>query len=265
MIRKPSGAAQSFNPSIIQCGLWLGSRRRSRAIFSSNLSISGLKASRGCAPTFRITSPVTLLRIVRSRFDRILQGAMKKSRLVPLLVALAVLGSSSIGSAVQDHDPRQWQVKYTAQLLNRQPYELHNLRRRELDLTSQLGFKEGPRLKPDTIAFTGPSGGFFQFVRHRDNNPTIIKGYQTVAMYNTKTGRYLYYDNKGKFKEFRWDDSPVYQWLLELQCPAAAPQFNVTFSLHNNLLRADLVYVSSYGLTWLPRAGGSRRYDDPCR
>lgn len=242
----------------------------------------------GDVPQPTPTSLASLLRIVRLRLDRILQGAMKKSRLVPLLVALAVLGSSSIGSAIEDNDPRQWQVETPRaldksnnrpgraavpskpfELLNRQPYELYNLRRRELGLASQLSFKESKGWGGnDYLDFTFSSGGDFQFVRKRDNNPTIIKGYQSVAMYNSRARRYLYYHGKtrdhGKLRTFSWDDSPVYQWLVEEQCPAAGPLFSVVFSLYNTDWKADLVVNRNGGFGFLQRAGGPRRYE-PCR
>jgi hypothetical protein len=81
-----------------------------------------------------------------SRFDRIFQGSDHDNTSSSLPSYACRFGGASIGSAIDVNDPRQWQVKYTAKVLPATAYELHNLRRRELDLTSQLGFKEGPRL-----------------------------------------------------------------------------------------------------------------------
>jgi len=101
------------------------------------------------------------------------------------------------------------------------------------------------------------NGGRFEFRRQappgtRDHRKGPISSDANVAIFNSKTRRYLKYYERGDSKaELEWSNTPVYEWQLHDQ---SASSGRVYFSLFNNRVKKYLVHkVQNYGINlgWL--------------
>ena len=152
---------------------------------------------------------------------------------------------------------RQWQVNNSDSVKGWTPYELHNLRRRELNLTSQLGYaKLDVSLwpDPDWVDWVGTSGGHFEF-RPPNPNPKIrdhrtVKPDDFLALYNTKirkyfVGRWVQDKYAG---DYMWSSTPSYEWQVH-------DRQGATFALFNTRILGYYVYDEKHkfkpGLKWI--------------
>lgn len=105
--------------------------------------------------------------------------------------------------------PMQWEIRNTTAVMPEQEYAIFNLRRGELDLSSKLTFKENSTR--DRTGW-GQNGGDFIF--KRDTASTTVRDHrglrdsEFVAIFNTKTNRYLYSDGL-------WQGKPAYIWMVK--------------------------------------------------
>jgi hypothetical protein len=108
-------------------------------------------------------------------------------------------------------EPRQWEIRNVTGIKADELYEIYNLRRDEMDLSSELAFEE--RDSRDATGW-GQNGG--RFVFKRDTASTNVRDHRTVrdgefvAIYNTKTKRYMSYIGV-------WEDKPQYVWMMKKQ------------------------------------------------
>lgn len=170
----------------------------------------------------------------------------------PLLVtALALVAGAVLPTAAAHAAPaaaQQWKVANTSSVSNGTAYQLSNT-------------KGGGRLGYDNRTFgvdlgwnRGSKGGHFTFLRDpgrpnvRDHRSGPLAADQHVAIYNTKTRRYLRYEKRGEWKaELEWSRTPVYEWELH-------DQEGPAFALFNDRVDRYLVHqFKNYGINlgWL--------------
>jgi hypothetical protein len=163
-----------------------------------------------------------------------------------LLVALILITIPAVSGAAPSA-AKQWSVDKTDQINNETEYVLYNL-------GSQLGY-ENRTFGVDLGR--GARGGFFFFVRQapsgkRDRRVGPIAGDDNVAIFNTKTLRYLMFYARGDVKaELEWTNTPVYEWQIQDQSASGG---RVHFALFNSRVKKYLVYkVQNYGINlgWL--------------
>ena len=143
---------------------------------------------------------------------------------------------------------RQWNVNNTDKISYATDYELYNT-------TEQIGYDD--RTFGVDLGWVGHGGGLFEFLRQapagtRDHRTGPIAGDANVAIYNTKTRRYLmYYDRSDTKAELEWTSTPVYEWQLQDQTSSGG---RVHFALFNSRVKKYLVHkVQNYGINlgWL--------------
>ena len=178
---------------------------------------------------------------------------MNTNRLVVLFSSLAVISLLPVHSNAAPSNAKQWNVSDTDQISYGTEYKLYNT-------TEQLGYDD--RTFGVDLGWVG-SGGLFVFMRQappgtRDHRKGPIAGEDNVAIYNTKTRRYLMYFDRGDTKaELEWTSTPVYEWQLQDQ---ATSRGRVYFALFNSRVKKYLVHkVQNYGINlgWLNDAGPS--------
>ena len=142
---------------------------------------------------------------------------------------------------------KQWTVDQTNQISNETRYALYNM-------GSKIGYDN--RTFGVDLA-RGHKGGFFFFVRQapsgkRDRRMGPIPEDANVAIFNTKTNRYLMFYARGDVKaELEWTNTPVYEWQIQDQSASGG---RVHFALFNSRVKKYLVYkVQNYGINlgWL--------------
>lgn len=172
--------------------------------------------------------------MIRNRFHAVLLGAV-------VLIAMPAVSAAAPAAA------RQWTVDQTNQISNETRYALYN---------------RGSKIGYDNRTFgvdlaRGHNGGFFFFVRQapsgkRDRRMGPIPEDANVAIFNTKTNRYLMFYARGDVKaELEWTNTPVYEWQIQDQ---SASNGSVHFALFNSRVKKYLVYkVQNYGINlgWL--------------
>jgi hypothetical protein len=172
---------------------------------------------------------------------------MIRNRFHALLLATVVLIATSAVALAAPSAARQWSVDKTDQINNETEYVLYNL-------DSQLGY-ENRTFGIDLGR--GARGGFFFFVRQapsgkRDRRVGPIGEADKVAIFNTKTLRYLMFYARGDVKaELEWTNTPVYEWQLQDQSASGG---RVHFALFNTRVKKYLVFkVQNYGINlgWL--------------
>jgi hypothetical protein len=172
---------------------------------------------------------------------------MKKTNILIGLVGLLALTAVPTASQVAPPAAKEWNVNNTDRMSPATEYELY-------DRTSQLGY-ENRNFGVD-LGFVGHGGGWFEFIRKappgvRDHRGPIASS-ENVALYNTKTRRYLMYYDRGDVKaDLEWSDTPVYEWQLHDQSASGG---RVHFALFNNRIKKYLVYqFRNYGINlgWL--------------
>jgi hypothetical protein len=152
----------------------------------------------------------------------------RRRRLVTLIVSALALGAAVAPGAAQAtdlRDPLQWEVLYTNTIKIDEEYQLHNIRRHELRLSSQFGF----RMYERTLAADVPDAGFvrgghFVFKRPNPRDHRSVRPGENVAIYNTKVKKYLGssqfryvspFTGSRSRKIQRWSDTPNYDWQLQ--------------------------------------------------
>jgi len=142
---------------------------------------------------------------------------------------------------------KQWSVDKTDQIGYETDYVLYNL-------GSKIGYDN--RTFGVDLA-RGHNGGFFAFRRKaspgtRDRRLGPIASDDNVAIFNTKTLRYLRFFPRGDAKaELEWSNTPVYEWQIQDQSASGG---RVHFALFNSRVKKYLVYkIQNYGINlgWL--------------
>ena len=172
--------------------------------------------------------------MIRNRFHGIVLSAL-------VLIAMPAVSVAAPSAA------KQWSVDKTDQISYETDYVLFNL-------GSQLGY-ENRTFGVDLGR--GARGGFFAFLRQapsgkRDHNLGPIGEADKVAIFNTKTLRYLMFYARGDVKaELEWTNKPVYEWQIQDQSASGG---RVHFALFNTRVKKYLVYkFQNYGINlgWL--------------
>lgn len=186
-------------------------------------------------------------------------------RQVMLVFAVANLFAPAAG-AVDPDNPAQWQVENTEAVLGNEPYELHNLRRRALNLSSQLGFvrKKNHLLErdQDDLGWPGHSGGHFVFVRHDKTDRSSILESEVVAIYNTLNRKYL----TEAFEilpslTHKFSSSPSFEWMLHGRRGASFALYNIKRGGY--LMLGGKHHGVDASLTFANCSGGENRKTDP--
>lgn len=170
---------------------------------------------------------------------------------VLVIALLALVSSPATESASRPPEARQWQVKNSETVKAGVEYELHNTRRRQLDLSSQLGLKKtsvflGKDI--EDVGWVGSRGGHFEFRRPNPRDHRSISPDETLALYNTKNGKYLVY--RADPTNHAFSSSPSYEWMV-------LDREGADFSLYNTKNRDYLVLgvtfkgANNHALAWL--------------
>lgn len=167
---------------------------------------------------------------------------------VHILIALVLLGAPAgvpaVAQVVVPSAAHQWEVHNADGVSYGTDYELHNQKN-----NSQLGY-EG------ALGWVGHSGGYFNFMRWapdgtRDHRTGPIPENADVAIYNTKSRRYLTYktfDNNQA--ELDWTTTLSYEWQLHDQQGTSV----ASFALFNSRVKKYLVLQNKdrgINLGWL--------------
>ena len=164
------------------------------------------------------------------------------------LLAVFALAAMPVASEAAPAAAKQWNVNHESQASFAVEYELYNK-------STQLGYED--RTFGVDLGWVGNSGGHFEFRRQApprttDHRRGPIAGDENVAIYNTKTRRYLMYYKRGDTKaELEWSSTPVYEWQIQDQSASGG---RVHFALFND--RVDKYLISqtkNYGINlgWL--------------
>lgn len=175
-----------------------------------------------------------------------------------MLTLVALAGAPATKSRVRSNfqtppaGARQWQVNNSSTVLGSTAYELHNLRRRKLNLTSQLGYaKRDVSLwpDPDSVDWVGTSGGHFEFRRPNIRDHRTVSPSESLALYNTKirkyfVGRWV----EDKYSGYLWSSSPAYEWQVH-------DRQGADFALYNTRILGYYIFDEKHnfkpGLRWL--------------
>ena len=167
---------------------------------------------------------------------------MIKSHIFSVLFAALTLAIPTASQAALAA-AKQWNVNNTDRMTPATEYELYN------QTGGQLGFDN--RTFGVDLGWVGHSGGLFEFLRKappgvRDHRGPIASD-ENVAIYNTKTRRYLMYYKRGDAKaELEWSSTPVYEWQIQDQSASGG---RVHFALFNKRVNKYLVYqFKNYGI-----------------
>jgi len=172
-----------------------------------------------------------------------------KSIVFLLLTAVAL----TTASAAAPSAAREWNVRTSTPISYAVDYALYNT-------SEQIGY-DNRTFGVDLGWVSG--GGLFQFMREasagtRDHRKGQIPPDANVAIFNTKTLRYLKYYDRGDTKaELEWSPTPVYEWQLQDQSSSGG---RVHFALFNSRVKKYLVHkVQNYGINlgWLNDTGPS--------
>jgi len=165
----------------------------------------------------------------------------------PCTAAAALPATAAPSSA------REWNVRTSTPISYAVDYALYNT-------TAQIGYDN--RTFGVDLGWVS-DGGLFQFMREapagtRDHRKGQIPPDANVAIFNTKTLRYLKYYDRGDTKaELEWSSTPVYEWQLQDQTSSGGL---VHFALFNSRVKKYLVHkVQNYGINlgWLNDTGPS--------
>jgi hypothetical protein len=170
-----------------------------------------------------------------------------RSRITAALVAALAL--SALPAAAQAAAPAaatQWEARNAASVQTGTSYSLFNTKN-----NSRLGYDN--RVFGVDLGWVS-DGGQFQFMRNsgspnvRDHRRFPIAEGENVAIYNTKTRRYLKFHRRGETKaELEWNRTPVYEWQVHGQSGSR-------FALFNDRVDRYLVHqFKNYGINlgWL--------------
>jgi hypothetical protein len=151
-----------------------------------------------------------------------------------------------VSQAAAPDAARQWEARNAATVQTGSAYSLFNTKN-----NSQVGYDN--RVFGIDMGWVS-GGGQFEFRRDtgspnvRDHRRGAITETENVAIYNTKTRRYLKYYKRGDWKaELEWDRTPRYEWKVQ-------GQSGNRFALFNDRVDRYLVHqVKNYGINlgWL--------------
>jgi hypothetical protein len=170
---------------------------------------------------------------------------MRLSRILSLPAALAALALAPAASHAAAPDAaHQWEARNAASVRTATSYSLFNTKN-----NGRLGYDN--RVFGVDLGWVS-NGGQFEFRRDsgnvRDHRRTVISETENVAIYNTKTRRYLKYYRRGETKaELEWSSTPVLEWQVHRQS-------GNRFALFNDRVDRYLVYqYKNYGINlgWL--------------
>lgn len=171
---------------------------------------------------------------------------MIRNRFHAVLLVAFVLIAIPAASVAAPAAAKQWNVDQTDQISNETKYALYNR-------STKLGYEN----RTFGVDLGWVNGGFFFFVRQapsgkRDRRVGPIAGDDNVAIFNTKTLRYLMFYARGDVKaELEWTKTPVYEWQIQDQSASGG---RVHFALFNSRVKKYLVYkFQNYGINlgWL--------------
>jgi hypothetical protein len=155
------------------------------------------------------------------------EGETEVSMTRILTVILALLALAVVPSAASAAQPQQWTFNnYNGPLTAATDYELVNL------TGGRIGYKD--RTGVD-LAWT-TSGGNFRFMRGNPNDHRRITGTEPLAIYNTKTKKYLVYGSQTFGINLDWSSTPTFEWKVD--------QAGQRFSLYNLRSHDYVVYGS---------------------
>ena len=171
---------------------------------------------------------------------------MTWNRIGTLLIgALSLIALPHVSEAAPPA-AKQWNVNNADQISYETDYELYNR-------SSQIGYEN----RTFGVDLGWVRGGLFAFLRKappgkRDRRLGPIAGDDNVAIFNTKTLRYLMFYTRGDVKaELEWTNTPVYEWQIQDQLASGG---RVHFALFNSRVKKYLVYkIQNYGINlgWL--------------
>jgi len=171
---------------------------------------------------------------------------MTWNRIGTLLIgALSLIALPHVSEAAPPA-AKQWNVNNADQISYETDYELYNR-------SSQIGYEN----RTFGVDLGWVRGGLFAFLRKappgkRDRRLGPIAGDDNVAIFNTKTLRYLMFYTRGDVKaELEWTNTPVYEWQIQDQLASGG---RVHFALINIRVKKYLVYkIQNYGINlgWL--------------
>jgi hypothetical protein len=169
---------------------------------------------------------------------------MKKIEILIALVGLLALAAVPAAAQAAPPAAKQWNVSNTNQLSYGTEYELYN-KSAHIGMNTQIGY-ENQTFGVD-LGWVGHSGGYFEFLRQapsgvRDHRTGPIAHNENVALYNTKTRRYLVYYSRfdaDGVAELEWSSAPVYEWQIQGQF---AFDGRVHFALFNKRVKKYLVH-----------------------
>jgi hypothetical protein len=154
-----------------------------------------------------------------------------KSILVGVLSLIALAAVPAASSAAPPANTTQWKVRNTASISAATSYELVNARGGQLGYTNR-------RLGVD-LGFVGSSGGHFEFKRLNLRDHRRLRAGEKLALYNTKTRRYLFGAGQTFGINLNWTKSPSWEWRIELRQGS-----QTQFALYNTKVNDYLVYGS---------------------
>lgn len=182
-----------------------------------------------------------------------------RSLLIAVLALVTVAALPGVAQADAPSGAKQWRVANASSVSSGTEYQLFNT--------------TGGRLGYDNRTFgvdlgwnKGSNGGHFEFRRDsgkpnvRDHRTGPLAEDQRVAIYNTRTRKYLRFHERGEWKAgLEWDRSPQYQWELRGQQGAG-------FALFNTKKQRYLIHqFKNYGINlgWLENAPTTRSASVP--
>ena len=198
-----------------------------------------------------------------------MKSPMKRSNVIMMTLSLALSALVAVPatesalpitkSAVQSRVARQWQVKNASTVQASTPYELHNTYRRQLDLSSQLGYTtEGHFLSSDRedVGWVGQSGGQFEFRRPNIRDHRTVSPFENLALYNIKSRKYLIgkttmYELHGDHDYQIWKSAPSYEWQVRDRQAADFALFNTN--------KNDYIVAADRGRSFLMWLGSVSR------
>ena len=159
---------------------------------------------------------------------------MRQAIFVAATITISTVFLVTEGVRASDADEaRQWRAEYTDSVRAGKPFELHNLQRRALFLTSQFGYRK--RIirfgsDQDDVGWTARDGGGFMFVRTNPRDHRTIGEHEVVALFNTSSKKYLvgkWVWRGNKPPRQPWSSSPSYEWMVHKREGANFALYNI--------------------------------------
>jgi hypothetical protein len=154
------------------------------------------------------------------------EGETEVSMTRILTVILALLALAVVPSVASAAQPQQWTVNGNPGTLNAAT---------EYQLFNQTGGRIGYQDRTGVDLGWTSSGGNFEFMRGNPRDHRRITADEPVALYNTKTKKYLAYSNQTFGINLDWTSTPTFEWKVEQ---------GRRFSLYNLRIHDYVVYGS---------------------